>query len=335
MLPHIDSRRPPPVQEARIGRLEELREELTKAWLLRAVERASLEEIERMPTDRIARELPLLITGIVRAIGDDRADSALRPGGELHRLAAGLATLRRSEALDAGQLLRDIAGLQSVLVSALREELGADRPGLLVAALERLTAVFGDVQASALEELLNDRSRRLEWLANTDPLTGLYNVRFLRQHLDYLLDLQKRYGHPFAILLLDVNGLKRVNDSYGHAAGDRMLLGVAAAIREVVRAVDTPVRSGGDEFCILCPHQDMGSATTLADRVSQAVEGGWSPDPTPVSVSIGVVTCPWHGTGAEGLMADADEAMYRAKAAGQRVAVAVRREPAPHSDDGY
>ena len=321
--------------DAPVERLEDVREELTKAWLLRAVERGTLDEIRRMPTDRIARELPDLISGIVRAIADDRADAAFRPGGEQYRLAAGLAALRGGDNSDPTHLLGDIAGLQAVLVSALRRELDGRDPQVFVESLERLTAILGDVQVAALDELLVNRSKQLEWLANTDDLTGLYNVRFLRQHLAYLLDLQRRYGHPFALLLLDVNGLKRINDSYGHPTGDKVLISVADAIRQVIRNVDTPVRSGGDEFCLLSPHQSTSSAKILAQRVGAAVEHIPGPGDQTVTVSIGVATCPQHGDEADRLLESADEAMYRAKAAGERVAVGDQNGLEGVASNGY
>src|SRR6185312_1838079 len=124
----------------------------------------------------------------------------------------------------------------------LGRELGNEEARVLVDAAERFATVFGAIQAAAAEELVRERSRELEWLANTDALTGLYNLRYLQQHIRHLVGIQQRYGHAFAVLVLDINGLKRINDAHGHAAGDRMLMGVAAAVRATVRTIDTPVR---------------------------------------------------------------------------------------------
>jgi diguanylate cyclase (GGDEF)-like protein len=96
--------------------------------------------------------------------------------------------------------------------------------------------------------------------------------------------IQQRYGHGFAVLVLDINGLKRVNDAFGHAAGDRMLMGVAAAVRATVRTIDTPVRMGGDEFCVLAPQQTASGAKILAYRVAAAVEQIETPDQSPIGV---------------------------------------------------
>ena len=202
----------------------------------------------------------------------------------------------------------------------------ADDPTALVDAVERLVKLFALIQSGLVEELLRERSSELEWLAHTDALTGLFNLRYLRQQIDHLLGLQQRYGHPFALLLLDVDGLKRVNDSFGHAAGDELLLGVAEAIRAATRSVDVPARIGGDEFCVLAPHQTASRATVLGERLAAGIEEIESADGAHVGVSIGVVACPEHASESERLLELADVAMYAAKAGGERVKIA---EPEP------
>jgi diguanylate cyclase (GGDEF)-like protein len=190
-----------------------------------------------------------------------------------------------------------------------------------LAMVERLAELFSSMQADAVSDVLTARSGEAEWLGTTDSLTGLHNSRFMREHLHHLLGVQKRYGHPFAVLLLDIDGLKRINDAYGSGAGDRTLVGVATALGETIRDVDTPVRMGGDEFCILLPHQTASRAKVLADRLASSVERVEAPTAQPLRVSIGVVSCPQHATEAEDLLELADGAMYRAKAAGENVAI--------------
>jgi diguanylate cyclase (GGDEF)-like protein len=113
-----------------------------------------------------------------------------------------------------------------------------------------------------------------------------------------------------------------VNDAHGHQAGDRVLMQVAMALRRSIRTVDVAARLGGDEFCVLAPEQESDAATTLAERLATAVqEEVASPDDPPVGLSIGVVSCPRHGADAEALIDAADRAMYRAKAAGDDVAL--------------
>lgn len=325
-MPDPDVRRLPAALDEPLARLHEGREELAKAWLLRLLERASLEEIERLPTDRIARELPPLISDILCAVGI--TDGPMELDAEGRERAARLGELRGGEGASAADLARDLAALQSVIVAALRRELDDRDSHIFVEAVDRLATAFGGIQAAAIEQLLGKRERELERLANTDPLTGLYNVRFLQEHLQQLLDHHRRYGHPFSVLLLDMDGLKRLNDSRGHAAGDRALVAVAEAIRAAIRRVDTPVRVGGDEFCVVAPQQTAARARVIADRIAEFVGRG----ELEVGVSIGVASCPQHAIDAERLLEIGDEAMYRAKAAGRSVAVAEPESTARAAD---
>ena len=307
--------------EGPLARVESSREELAKAWLVRVIERASLDEIRDLPTERLARELPAVISDILRTVANGSARFELSE--EQAQRAAALAALRPSGESGAGELARDVAALQSVLVRAIRDELVDESPELFVNAVERLAEATGAVHAAAVEEHVRSRSRELESQANTDPLTGLYNLRYLHRQVVQLLDFYKRYEHPFGLLLMDVDGLKRINDAHGHAAGDRVLMQVAMSLQRSIRSVDTAARLGGDEFCVAAPEQDKGHAKLLADRLANAVEQEMASQETPqVGISIGVVSCPEHGDDAEQLLDLADRAMYRAKAAGERVAVA-------------
>jgi diguanylate cyclase (GGDEF)-like protein len=311
-----------------LARLDRLREELAKAWLVRLIERASLDEIRDLPTERIARELPDLITDLVGAMSSD-GSAPFQLSDDQQERAASLALLRSGRDASAAEVARDVAALQAVLVRALREELATTDPERFADAVERLADAAGAIQAAALEELLRSRSRELESQANTDPLTGLYNLRYLQRQMNQLLDVNKRYGQPFAMLLMDVDGLKRVNDAHGHTAGDRVLMQLAMSLRRSIRSVDTPARLGGDEFCVLAPHQDSKGAAILAERLAAAVrEEVATPDEPPVSLSIGVVGCPEHGQDAETLVDVADRAMYRAKAAGEPIAMGEVEDPA-------
>ena len=310
----------PPVRGP-LARLDRSRDELAKAWLVRLIERASLDEIRELPTERIARELPDLITEIVRAVSEDDGDP-FDLSKEQSERAASLATLRGAKEVTAADVARDVAALQSVLIHALREEIGETDAARFADAVEQLVEATGAIQAAALEAHVQSRSRELESQANTDPLTGLGNLRALQRQLATLLDVHKRYGHPFGLLLMDIDGLKRINDSHGHQAGDRVLMQVAMSLRRSIRSVDTAARIGGDEFCVLLPQQDLKSAAKLAARLATAVEEEVaSPGDPPVTMSIGVAASPEHGDEAESLIDTADRAMYRAKAAGEGIAL--------------
>jgi diguanylate cyclase (GGDEF)-like protein len=305
-----------------LARLDRSRDELAKAWLVRLIERASLDEIRELPTERIARELPELIGDIIEEAAEGDGDPYDLPTDKAER-AASLATMRGAgRELQAADVARDVAALQSVLVRALREEIGESDPVRFADAVERLVEASGAIQAAAMEAHVQTRSRELESQANTDPLTGLGNLRALQRQLGILLDTHKRYRHPFGLLLMDIDGLKRINDSHGHQAGDRVLMQVAMSLRRSIRSVDTAARIGGDEFCVLLPQQDLKSAAKLAARLATAVEEEVAtPGEPPATISIGVAASPEHGDEAEALIDTADRAMYRAKAAGEGIAL--------------
>jgi diguanylate cyclase (GGDEF)-like protein len=303
--------------DAPIRRLEESRGELAKSWLVRMVSQSSLQDVERLNTGKIARELPDLIGDIARALHEPMPD----PQVQRLEFATRLAELSGRDGIAAPQLVRDLSMLQSVLIGGLESGIGYDPRGTLDA-VEHVAELFSAIQGDVIEEVLRTRSRELEWLGSTDSLTGLHNVRFLQQHIHHLLGVQKRYGHPFAALLIDIEGLKRINDAYGKVAGDRTLVNVATALGEQLRSVDTPIRMGGDEFCILLPHQTSSRARVVGERVADAVEAVENPTGQPLRVSVGVVSCPQDGTEAEELLEIADAAMYRAKASGRRMVVA-------------
>jgi diguanylate cyclase (GGDEF)-like protein len=208
------------------------------------------------------------------------------------------------------------------MLGALERELAEREPEEFARAVERLTEAAGALQAAAIEELLRTSARELEAQASSDPLTGLHNLRHLQDEIGRALDVYRRYEQPFALLLVDVDGLRRINDAHGDAAGDRVLIQVAMSLQRSIRSVDTAARIGSDEFCVLAPFQSSRAAATLGRRLAAVVrEQVATTDTPPVSVSIGVVSCPEHGEDAEALLEVADRAMYRAKAAGEPVAV--------------
>src|SRR5215213_9657758 len=225
---------------------------------------------QRAAHGQIARELPELISDIVGTISSANGDPYELTEQQAAR-AASLAGLRSGRETSPADVARDIAALQAVLVRALRDELAEREPERFADAVERLAEATGAIQAAAVEELVRSRSRELESQANTDPLTGLGNLRNLQTELAQMLEMQKRYGHPFGVLLMDIDGLKRVNDSQGHQAGDRLLMQVAMALRRSIRSVDVAARLGGDEFCVLAPEQESAAAVQLGERLASAV----------------------------------------------------------------
>lgn len=154
----------------------------------------------------------------------------------------------------------------------------------------------------------------LRRLSTTDPLTGLQNRRGLQSALRAECARANQSG-PLALLLIDVNGLKEINDALGHAAGDRVLRSVAAAIRMTVRETDTGSRWGGDEFAIVAPGTSREAAERLVDRLERHLSRHSRAADIPVTVSVGMAIAErvFSGISVEDLMKGADESLYRTK----------------------
>jgi diguanylate cyclase (GGDEF)-like protein len=158
-------------------------------------------------------------------------------------------------------------------------------------------------------------SERVAYLAYHDELTDLPNRTLLNDRLHQGILSARREARPLALLALDLDGFKEINDSLGHHAGDRVLQIVAARLRSTLRESDTIARLGGDEFAILLPHTDVGGAELAAAKILQELEAPIVVDDRPLTVraSIGVAVFPEHGTGEQELLQKSDLAMYVAK----------------------
>jgi diguanylate cyclase (GGDEF)-like protein len=170
-----------------------------------------------------------------------------------------------------------------------------------------------------LTEELQRNSEKISYMARHDPLTGLPNRTLWKERMEEALARQRR-GVPFAVLCLDLDRFKRVNDGFGHGAGDRLLQRVAERMNACVREVDTVARMGGDEFAIILadaasPERAQQVSTRLIETISErfTIDG----NEVGVGVSIGVAMAPGDGDTADVLLARADLALYAAKAAGR------------------
>jgi diguanylate cyclase (GGDEF)-like protein len=172
---------------------------------------------------------------------------------------------------------------------------------------------------AAFGYVLGMQADRLLALSRIDPLTGLLNRRAFEGRARGEVARAARHGHPLSVLLVDVDGLKQVNDRAGHGAGDAALRRVAGAIREGIREFDAAGRWGGDEFVILAPHAGRDAAVALAERVRALAA-------VTETVSTGIATLE-AGETMEALIGRADVALYEAKRSGRnRVASARMRE---------
>jgi diguanylate cyclase (GGDEF)-like protein len=166
--------------------------------------------------------------------------------------------------------------------------------------------------------------QRAKLLSETDDLTGLFNTRGFAIAANRLFGQALRYERPASVLMIDSDCLKRVNDAFGHDAGNRLLRQLANAIQAELRATDVPARYGGDEFIVLLPETPAKGAMDVAERIRIAVSAsalaveGTSID---ASVSIGVACFPEDGRSLDALAARADRALYRAKQRGRNCVV--------------
>ncbi len=246
----------------------------------------------------------------------------LRPLQRLVQLAAHLGSGR---AVDLAKEVRGGSELRQ-LAAALAD--ASERLSVQRDQLETAVAVRTQELAAANAEL-SGMNERLQQLALTDPLTGLFNRRALDQVLAHELLRHKRTQKPFAVMMIDVDHFKILNDTCGHAAGDDVLRGIARVVPASLRASDVVARVGGEEFVVLLLDTELPHATLAAEKVRVALRdadlpGGRTQPLGRVTVSIGVAACPDHGVDVDVVLAAADRALYQAKNGGRdRVAVAV------------
>jgi diguanylate cyclase (GGDEF)-like protein len=185
----------------------------------------------------------------------------------------------------------------------------------------QLLATIAQQAAIALE------NARHHQIATVDSLTGLYQRDYFTQRMGEEYHRSSRYGTPFSVLMLDLDSFKKINDRFGHMAGDRFLREIGTLVRSSLRGADIPCRFGGEEFCALLPETDLAGARAIAERLRSDIgalqlrEGAHYLGTT---VSIGIACYPLHFEGSvSGLLQKADEALYRAKREGKdRVVVA-------------
>ncbi len=198
--------------------------------------------------------------------------------------------------------------------AAMRKALGRD-PGLRVALLDYFANVCGELRNPKLIEIAS--FERTERSAVTDGLTGLFNHTYFLQAVRQELLRSRRHGLRAALLLLDLDDFKRVNDERGHVEGDRALVRAAAVLRETVREIDLAARYGGEEFAVLLPDTSRLGALVVAERVRRRIEERFARYRPRVTISGGVAVFPDDAATPADLVVRADAGLYAAKAAGK------------------
>ncbi len=199
--------------------------------------------------------------------------------------------------------------------------------GLMIFATAVLGALYLGYRRVQWRE--REAQRRIEYLAHFDTVTGLPNRALLADRLSQELARARRGSAEFAVLLFDLDGFKEVNDTWGHAAGDRVLAVVAERARHCVRASDTVGRLGGDEFLAILPGTSAAGAGGVAEKLREALSAPYPLDGATahLSTSVGVSLYPANGDDSESLQRAADAALYAAKREGKDKTCGWRRRP--------
>jgi diguanylate cyclase (GGDEF)-like protein len=227
------------------------------------------------------------------------------PGaGALAALVTGAAAIAASLASSTAGASGAGAGADAVSAAT-----GPARPSLALVAL--VIASSAAVLVVVRERLHRERSA-LRGFALTDPLTAIANRRSLLHRADYEIARHHRARRSFALVMIDLDGFKALNDRFGHPAGDDLLRDVAGALSHAMRGQDTVARLGGDEFCVLAPETDPGGLDRLATRVSQAV-ASVTAGVDAVRASVGVAVFPRDGRDVAELIEAADQRLLESK----------------------
>ncbi|MEA2427484.1 MAG: diguanylate cyclase [Thermoleophilaceae bacterium] len=231
-------------------------------------------------------------------------------GGDAFWLAVPLALLVAgpAESRRAGAAAAVLVVLAACVPALASPALGPLPSGPLV-----LVVVGGSVAVlAAVRARLEGERSAMRRSALTDPLTGAANRRGLGERIEYEVTRHARQKHRFAVVMIDLDGFKLVNDRFGHPSGDELLRDVAASLREAVRDQDTVARLGGDEFCVLAPETDRAGGAQLAERVTVAVRRVTTGLDS-LSASVGVAVYPDDGGTAVAVLHAADAAQMAAK----------------------
>ena len=258
---------------------------------------------------------------VFRSLNDRLRPAAINKAALDQVLPAGSASVGAD---DAG--VASLVGPGAELVVPL--DAGAERMAVLVLGSRISDKLYGRAElelagtlsfAAAIALKNSELVEQLHSAATTDELTGLYNRRALEERLAAEISRSLRHQLHTSILLLDLDRFKNVNDTLGHAAGDRLLIQVARVLRQQCRALDVVGRLGGDEFLVILPMTKPAEAQVFVARVQANLRDMEKDNPEfgPCTLSMGIAESPRHGTTVSSILAAADTALYKAKRAGR------------------
>lgn len=207
-----------------------------------------------------------------------------------------------------------------------------EQAGAKLAETRRLGHALADSMSLALSNISLREKLRTQSLR--DPLTGLYNRRYMEDALERYVSLAERSGAATTVLMMDLDNFKRLNDEMGHAKGDAVLRDVAAQLVGGLRPSDVVCRYGGEELMVILPDCGMEDGRMKAEALRLRVEGLTEIHEMPVSISIGIASIPETSTSVVDLVAMADAALYEAKRGGKNRVMSAERRGSPPRDDG-
>ncbi|MGZ9130651.1 MAG: diguanylate cyclase, partial [Candidatus Binatia bacterium] len=187
---------------------------------------------------------------------------------------------------------------------------------------EMLARARTQVKKKRYSEQLRDNVQKSVEMAITDALTGLFNRRYMENHLTTLVDQAAARGKPIAVMVLDIDYFKSINDTYGHDAGDDVLRDFSLRIRKCIRNIDLACRYGGEEFVLVMPETDKAVATMVAERLRRSIAAepfsiANGTKSLEVTISIGIAAAAGANDSAAAILKRADQALYRAKRDGR------------------
>jgi diguanylate cyclase (GGDEF)-like protein len=249
--------------------------------------------------------------------------------------------VRHAQDFQIHEVIYEYVVLRQILWETIRGSTSPETSGRLGEVVPYIDRLIDELVLTTVESFYSASVRDLEKRAVRDPLTQLYNKEYFTQRLGEELRRSLRTGDPLTVAMVDMDLLKEINDTYGHQAGDAVIVAVAHTIQETCRRSDVACRYGGDEFAVILPETTKTQARFFAERVLRSVRNvsvvmtaasdrvvstatpgvsstGKLPLLTPVpSISIGIATFPEDARNPETLLAKADAALYRAKRGGK------------------
>ena len=274
---------------------------------------------------RAGRDSELVVDGYDRGT-DKFFRHALEAGAGATGWVMKNGTSRRIDDLAEADVATDAQGMRSWLGVPLF--MYGECEGVIAVQSSRVAAFPPEhqrlLESLALQIAAALQNAHLYELAMVDGLTGLFVRRYFDARIDEEIERSRRYGTPFSVVMMDVDDFKKLNDTYGHLVGDRVLKAIANVVKEQMRGVDTAARYGGEELAVILPRTEMVGAYTLAERIREAIaELRITTDEDPpralgVTASLGIAAYPESKAGSgEDLVRRADRALYRAKKTGK------------------